>query len=130
MKLFYTLAATTALVAGGSVASAEAMKIGITQNNVGVDSYQTTYEKAFIAAAEENPDVEAVEEGGASWTGGGRLPPTKLRPCTSTRRRFVPGPRPGTRPSKESTMVCGKRERDERSTTPTTLTTLVLVSYR
>ncbi|ATI43506.1 sugar transporter (plasmid) [Pacificitalea manganoxidans] len=60
MKLFYTLAATTALVAGGSVASAEAMKIGITQNNVGVDSYQTTYEKAFIAAAEENPDVEAV----------------------------------------------------------------------
>lgn len=60
MKLFNTLAATTALVAGGSVASAEAMKIGITQNNVGVDSYQTTYEKAFIAAAEENPDVEAV----------------------------------------------------------------------
>jgi ribose transport system substrate-binding protein len=28
------------------------MNIGITQNNVGVDSYQTTYEKAFIAAAE------------------------------------------------------------------------------
>ena len=28
------------------------MKIGITQNNVGVDSYQTTYERAFIAAAE------------------------------------------------------------------------------
>jgi ribose transport system substrate-binding protein len=27
---------------------------------VGVDSYQTTYEKAFIAAAEANPDVEIV----------------------------------------------------------------------
>jgi ribose transport system substrate-binding protein len=36
------------------------LTIGITQNNVGVDSYQTTYEKAFIAAAEANPDVEAV----------------------------------------------------------------------
>jgi ribose transport system substrate-binding protein len=36
------------------------MKIGITQNNVGVDSYQTTYEKAFIAAADANPNVEAV----------------------------------------------------------------------
>jgi ribose transport system substrate-binding protein len=34
--------------------------IGITQNNVGVDSYQTTYEKAFIAAAEANDNVEAV----------------------------------------------------------------------
>lgn len=36
------------------------IKIGITQNNVGVDSYQTTYEQAFIEAAEANPDVEAV----------------------------------------------------------------------
>jgi ABC-type sugar transport system substrate-binding protein len=36
-------------------------RIGITQNNVGVDSYQTTYEKAFIAAAEANQRrVEAV----------------------------------------------------------------------
>lgn len=34
--------------------------IGITQNNVGVDSYQTTYEKAFIAAAQANPSVETV----------------------------------------------------------------------
>ena len=34
--------------------------IGITQNNVGVDSYQTTYEKAFIAAAEANPKVDSV----------------------------------------------------------------------
>jgi ribose transport system substrate-binding protein len=36
------------------------MRIGITQNNVGVDSYQTTYEKAFIAAAEANDKVEVV----------------------------------------------------------------------
>ncbi len=35
-------------------------KIGITQNNVGVDSYQTTYEQAFIEAAGSNPDVETV----------------------------------------------------------------------
>jgi ribose transport system substrate-binding protein len=34
--------------------------IGITQNNVGVDSYQTTYEKAFKAAVEANDNVEAV----------------------------------------------------------------------
>ena len=62
MKLRNGLAATTAtaaLVFAGAV-SAETMKIGITQNNVGVDSYQTTYEKAFIAAAEANSDVETV----------------------------------------------------------------------
>ena len=53
---------TTALVsvALSGAAFADTMKIGITQNNVGVDSYQTTYEKAFIEAAEANPDVEAV----------------------------------------------------------------------
>ncbi len=64
MKMtFKTLiAGTTALaaVAGAGTAMAETYKIGITQNNVGVDSYQTTYEKAFIAAAEANPNVEAV----------------------------------------------------------------------
>ena len=38
----------------------KAMRIGITQNNVGVDSYQTTYDKAFIAAAEANADVDVV----------------------------------------------------------------------
>ena len=48
MKIRTALAATTAILLAG-VASAETMKIGITQNNVGVDSYQTTYEKAFIA---------------------------------------------------------------------------------
>lgn len=44
----------------GTATAAETMKIGITQNNVGVDSYQTTYEKAFVDAAAANPDVEAV----------------------------------------------------------------------
>ncbi|WP_412507435.1 sugar ABC transporter substrate-binding protein [Roseovarius sp. SYSU LYC5161] len=56
------LALTTAL-AGTALAgavSAETLKIGITQNNVGVDSYQTTYEQAFIAAAEANDSVETV----------------------------------------------------------------------
>ncbi|MFT4829341.1 MAG: ribose transport system substrate-binding protein [Paracoccaceae bacterium] len=62
MKLRTILAATAAsgaLIIGGA-AAAQTMRIGITQNNVGVDSYQTTYEKAFIAAADANPDVEAV----------------------------------------------------------------------
>ena len=62
MNIRTALAVTTAaatLAAAGAV-SAETMKIGITQNNVGVDSYQTTYEKAFIAAAEANPNVETV----------------------------------------------------------------------
>jgi ribose transport system substrate-binding protein len=63
MTLRSTLAATTA-VAGialaGAAAAQDAYKIGITQNNVGVDSYQTTYEKAFIEAAEANDKVESV----------------------------------------------------------------------
>ena len=57
-----SMAVTTA-IAGAAIAGAAAAdtyKIGITQNNVGVDSYQTTYEKAFIAAAGENDNVEAV----------------------------------------------------------------------
>ncbi len=58
MNFRFALAATTALVAGA--ASADTMKIGITQNNVGVDSYQTTYERAFIDAAAANDAVEAV----------------------------------------------------------------------
>ncbi len=53
------LLATTACVFA-TMAHAETMKIGITQNNVGVDSYQTTYEQAFIAAAEANDSVETV----------------------------------------------------------------------
>ena len=62
MKYREALAATTAAAALtiGSAAIAETMTIGITQNNVGVDSYQTTYENAFIEAAEANDNVEAV----------------------------------------------------------------------
>lgn len=62
MKLRHILAATTAVasMAFAGPALADAMKIGITQNNVGVDSYQTTYEKAFKEAADANPDVDAV----------------------------------------------------------------------
>ena len=63
MKIRNLLAATTAATALAGAAFAaghETMKIGITQNNVGVDSYQTTYEQAFIAAAEANDNVEVV----------------------------------------------------------------------
>ncbi len=58
-KLLTTAVAATVLM-GPALAAAETMNIGITQNNVGVDSYQTTYESAFIAAAEANSDVRAV----------------------------------------------------------------------
>ncbi len=58
VTLKVALTCTTAMFA--TAATAETMTIGITQNNVGVDSYQTTYERAFIAAAEANPDVEVV----------------------------------------------------------------------
>jgi len=51
--------AAAGIVLAGPVA-AQTMTIGITQNNVGVDSYQTTYEQAFIAAAEANDSVETV----------------------------------------------------------------------
>jgi len=57
------VAGTTAMAATCALAlaaQAQEYKIGITQNNVGVDSYQTTYEQAFIAAAEANDNVEAV----------------------------------------------------------------------
>jgi len=54
-------AGTTALVAlAGGAVTAQEYTIGITQNNVGVDSYQTTYEQAFIAAAEANDRIETV----------------------------------------------------------------------
>ena len=43
------------------VAQAEdRLRIGITQNNVGVDSYQTTYETAFKEAAAKRDDVATV----------------------------------------------------------------------
>ncbi|MDP2737501.1 MAG: sugar ABC transporter substrate-binding protein [Pseudorhodobacter sp.] len=57
------LFSATALVGVAGMATADAhgpVRIGITQNNVGVDSYQTTYEKAFIAAAAADENVEAV----------------------------------------------------------------------
>ena len=62
MNIRMLLAATTAMAGiaiAGAAFSAD-YKIGITQNNVGVDSYQTTYEKAFVAAAEANDKVETV----------------------------------------------------------------------
>jgi hypothetical protein len=60
MRFRTVLAATVASTALASVAQADGYRIGITQNNVGVDSYQTTYEQAFIAAADANEDIEAV----------------------------------------------------------------------
>jgi len=59
-RTLLSLSAGAAAMMIGGAAAAETMRIGITQNNVGVDSYQTTYEKAFIAASEATPDVEAV----------------------------------------------------------------------
>jgi ribose transport system substrate-binding protein len=55
-----TTAAAALTIGGAALADGHIMKIGITQNNVGVDSYQTTYENSFIAAAEANENVEAV----------------------------------------------------------------------
>ena len=61
MKIRTVLATTTAAtVFAGAALAQETMRIGITQNNVGVDSYQTTYESAFIEAAEANDMVETV----------------------------------------------------------------------
>lgn len=62
MKLSALFAGTAAVavVAFGGATSAAEYKIGITQNNVGVDSYQTTYDKAFTEAAKANDKVEAV----------------------------------------------------------------------
>ncbi|MBB5514876.1 ribose transport system substrate-binding protein [Rubricella aquisinus] len=63
MKMTYkvALACTTALIGSSAYAGGHGtFTIGITQNNVGVDSYQTTYEQAFIAAAEANDSVEVV----------------------------------------------------------------------
>lgn len=62
MKL-KSILAVSAAVAGVTVASsafAAEFTIGITQNNVGVDSYQTTYDKAFKEATDANADIDAV----------------------------------------------------------------------
>ncbi|MFK8079130.1 MAG: sugar ABC transporter substrate-binding protein [Granulosicoccus sp.] len=55
--------AISAVAAGVSLASsafAAEYTIGITQNNVGVDSYQTTYDKAFKEATDADENIEAV----------------------------------------------------------------------
>lgn len=62
-KSILTTAIATAALSTSGIAMAGGhgvMKIGITQNNVGVDSYQTTYDKAFTAAAAANDKVDAV----------------------------------------------------------------------
>ena len=60
--MFYksALATSVMIFSSGLVHAEEAYRIGITQNNVGVDSYQTTYESAFESAASERDDVEVV----------------------------------------------------------------------
>lgn len=59
-SLKVTCAVTAVAAAFATGAAGQGFRIGITQNNVGVDSYQTTYEQAFIAAARANDTVEAV----------------------------------------------------------------------
>jgi ribose transport system substrate-binding protein len=52
-------------LAAALISLAAAQTIGITQNNVGVDSYQTTYEQAFIDyAAELGVDTVVLDAGG------------------------------------------------------------------
>ncbi|CAM3619516.1 sugar ABC transporter substrate-binding protein [Halomonas lysinitropha] len=60
--MFYkTALATSVMILSAGLAQAEeSYRIGITQNNVGVDSYQTTYESAFEEAADELDNVEVV----------------------------------------------------------------------
>lgn len=57
-----TVAATFSLAAltFGVAQAEDRLRIGITQNNVGVDSYQTTYEQAFKEAAAGRDDVSTV----------------------------------------------------------------------
>lgn len=54
------------MASAGMAQAADSYRIGITQNNVGVDSYQTTYEKAFeeAAASKKNIDVVVLDAGG------------------------------------------------------------------
>jgi ribose transport system substrate-binding protein len=60
LRTMITLSTAMAGLAFASSAGAAEYRIGITQNNVGVDSYQTTYDKAFKEAVEANDNVEAV----------------------------------------------------------------------
>ncbi|MDI5983948.1 sugar ABC transporter substrate-binding protein [Halomonas sp. M4R5S39] len=60
------LAASIVMMSTATVHAEGPYRIGITQNNVGVDSYQTTYENAFEEAAERagNVDVVVLDAGG------------------------------------------------------------------
>src|SRR6056297_2823083 len=60
MRFRTVLAATVASTALAGAAQADGYRIGIKQNNVGVESYQTTYKQAFIAAAEADDGIETV----------------------------------------------------------------------
>ncbi|WP_439524474.1 sugar ABC transporter substrate-binding protein [Marivita sp.] len=60
MKKTLTAALFASTAMAGTAMAQDVMTIGITQNNVGVDSYQTTYEKAFIEATGADDSVEAV----------------------------------------------------------------------
>ncbi|WP_339762419.1 sugar ABC transporter substrate-binding protein [uncultured Hoeflea sp.] len=60
LRTMLTLSTAVAGLVFANAAGAAEYRIGITQNNVGVDSYQTTYDKAFKEAVEANDAVEAV----------------------------------------------------------------------
>jgi hypothetical protein len=62
MKLSTMITLSTAMagLAFASSAGAAEYRIGITQNNVGVDSYQTTYEEGVHRRCRGKPNVEAV----------------------------------------------------------------------
>ena len=60
--MFYktALATSVMMLSAGLAQAEETYRIGITQNNVGVDSYQTTYESAFENAAAQNGNIDVV----------------------------------------------------------------------
>lgn len=60
MKLVGAALAAGTVLFGGAALAQDTITVGITQNNVGVDSYQTTYEDAFNEAAAEMEGVETV----------------------------------------------------------------------
>lgn len=66
MFLKTAIAASVLMVSATAAQAESTYRIGITQNNVGVDSYQTTYESAFEQAADEmdNVDVVVLDAGG------------------------------------------------------------------
>lgn len=60
LKLVGAALAAGTVLFGGAALAQDTITVGITQNNVGVDSYQTTYEDAFNEAAAEMEGVETV----------------------------------------------------------------------